>query len=165
VKRCTLSYLRKLKAVYDRFPTFDVWCISSESLGMHAWNRFGRPLPTEVVVRHFEKAIRDLGLDGVEVYPRFSRCLRRPFGTDYRTIIPAAHERAHYIDEYRGGLTCWLHQIQHFVNPSPHGERTSRDWQTKELCQVANIPRRSLAFDRQRPLGSVPSQQRRSQTM
>lgn len=118
-KRCTLSYLRKLKAIYDRFRTFDVWCISSESLGMHAWHRFDRPMPTEDVVRYFEKGIRDLGLDGVEVYPRFGRCLRRPFGADYRTIIPATHERACHIDKVRGGLTCWIEQIQHFVNPGP----------------------------------------------
>lgn len=152
VKRCTLSYLRKVRAVYDRFPAFDVWCISSESLGMHAWHRFRRPMPTEVVVEHYEKAVRDLGLDGVEVYPRYSRCLRRPFGADYRTIIPATHDRAPSIDKDRGGLTWWVEQIRHFVNPGP---RPSFDEILKALYasfvnQLRNWQRWKFNFKRHR---------------
>ena len=61
---------------------------SSATLGVHAWRRRRRPADTEATHAEVKARLGEIGLGHVEVHPMKGRCLRRPFGTDYKTITP-----------------------------------------------------------------------------
>ncbi len=96
-----LEHFKLLKRVYDHFPG-RVWCISSETLGLHAWKKHPSPMPSLVLHRENKQRLSAIGLGHIEAHPMPGRCLRRPFGADYRTITP------------NGVLTCWAQQLDFF---------------------------------------------------
>lgn len=82
----TVEHFHKLKAIYDAFPD-RVWCVSSDTLGVHAWERHELD-PSDDVHERQKRVLQRIGLGSTEVHPMQGRCLRRPFGVDYRTITP-----------------------------------------------------------------------------
>lgn len=84
----TVEHFHRLKLIYDAFPN-RVWCVSSDTLGVHAWERHDLAPSKEVHSRQ-KRVLQGIGLGSVEVHPMPGRCLRRPFGVDYRTITPSA---------------------------------------------------------------------------
>lgn len=96
-----LAHLKDLKVVYDNFPG-RLWCLSSESLGLHAWVRLARPTSTVRIQRGAIARLQKLGLTAAEAHPMFGRCLRRPFGKDYHTITD------------QGLLSDWWEQVDYF---------------------------------------------------
>ena len=101
-----LPYFQKLRKIYESFPE-RIWCISSETLGIHAWRKNQR-LQTTIEV-HTERKIhlKAIGLPDIEVYPMIGQCFRRPFGADYKTITP------------NGVFDDWLRQLEYFDGPKP----------------------------------------------
>jgi hypothetical protein len=81
----TLEHLQKIKRIYDHFPG-RIWCISSQTLGLHAWETFSAPVNTLKVHQAIKKQLDQIGMGDLEVHPMKGRCLRRPFGKDYYTI-------------------------------------------------------------------------------
>src|SRR5262249_47786930 len=106
VMRVSAPFLFALKTVHQQFPD-RIWAISSESLGIYAWTKYPRPRDTNLMRRQRLNQLRGLGLPEVEVFPDPSRCLRRPFGADYRTLTP------------NGVLTHWADQLAWFHQPGP----------------------------------------------
>ena len=96
-----LAHFRDLKAIYDRFPS-RIWCISSATLGVHVWRRRRKPADTEATHAEVKSSLEGIGLGHVEVHPMKGRCLRRPFGQDYKTITP------------EGVLEGWAEQVEYF---------------------------------------------------
>lgn len=101
-----VDHLKDLKVVYDHFPG-RLWCLSSESLGLHAWVRLARPISTVRIQRGAIARLQKLGLTAAEVHPMFGRCLRRPFGKDYHTITD------------QGLITGWWEQVDYFEKFTP----------------------------------------------
>jgi len=99
-----LSYFQKLKRIFDFFPD-RIWCISSDSLGMHIWGTHQRLKKTKDVHAERKVDLAAIGLEQIEVHPMFGRCFRRPFGKDYKTITP------------NGVIEKWQDQINFFNNP------------------------------------------------
>ena len=95
-----LEHFVTLKRIYDRFPR-RIWCISSLTLGIHAWKKHRLRLTKDV---HAETKLRleELGLGSVEVHPMSGRCIRRPFGRDYLVVTPD------------GILTMWQDQVNYY---------------------------------------------------
>ena len=81
-----LDHFKSMKRIYDTFPG-RVWCISSLTLGMHAWKSH-RLRPTDEVHTQTKMRLEEIGLGSVEVHPMPGRCFRRPFGRDYLVITP-----------------------------------------------------------------------------
>ena len=98
-----LEHFKLLKRVYDKFPG-RVWCISSETLGIHAWKKHSSPRPALNCHQSNKQLLAEIGLGNVESHPMPGRCFRRPFGADYRTITPD------------GVLTHWIAQLNYFEN-------------------------------------------------
>ncbi len=105
VVRPPLAYFQRLKTVHDRYPN-RIFCISSETLGIHAWAKLPKLVDTRQNAGWRRLELARLGAD-MEVHPNLERCLRRPFGSHYRTITPD------------GILTGWLDQIRYFDQPGP----------------------------------------------
>jgi hypothetical protein len=97
-------FWQRLKKLHQRYPQ-RVFCISSETLGIHAW-QFHQVLPVAVIQQQRKSELAQIGLN-LEVYPMKGRVFRRPFGTDYRTITN------------HGVLQQWRDQLHFFVNPEP----------------------------------------------
>lgn len=110
-----LEHFRTLKAIHDAFPA-RIWCISSATLGVHAWRKRRRPADTESTHAEVKARLGEIGLGHVEVHPMRGRCLRRPFGTDYKTITP------------EGVLDDWVEQVEYFEHDgrTPPFERVVR---------------------------------------
>ena len=95
-----LDHFRALKRLYDHFPV-RIWCISSLTLGVHAWASHGLR-ERQVVHRRVKRQLEAIGLGSVEVHPMQGRCLRRPFGRDYVTITP------------EGEVAPWQWQVDYY---------------------------------------------------
>ena len=96
-----LEHFKALKRVYDAFPG-RIWCISSETLGVHVWKKHPSPRPAFYCHQKNKQILANIGLGGIESHPMPGRCFRRPFGADYRTITPD------------GVLTHWIEQLNYF---------------------------------------------------
>jgi hypothetical protein len=122
-----LGHLRKLRLVYDHFPG-RVWCLSSATLGLHAWRKYPGPVDALQLHARTKDELRRLGLGAVEVHPMPGRCLRRPFGRDYATLTPAGPE------------ACWQGQVEYFesVAHTPPFERIAATLlaEVKELWRL-----------------------------
>lgn len=96
-----LEHFQTLKRLYDAFPG-RMWCISSETLGMHAWRVHDRPLDSLLLHERNKRVLASVGHPSIESHPMQGRCFRRPFGYDYRIITPD------------GILDSWLDQVPYF---------------------------------------------------
>lgn len=96
-----LDQFKLLKRVYDAFPG-RIWCISSETMGVHAWKKHDRLQPSVLLHRTNKNRLAGIGLPAVEAHPMPGRCLRRPFGDAYRTVTPT------------GVIADWIEQIEYF---------------------------------------------------
>ena len=101
-----LPYFQKLRKIYESFPE-RIWCISSETLGIHAWRKNQRLITTIEVHTERKNLLKAIGLEDIEVYPMIGQCFRRPFGADYKTITP------------NGVYDDWLRQLMYFDGPNP----------------------------------------------
>ncbi len=101
-----LPYFQKLRKIYESFPE-RIWCISSETLGVHAWKNHQRLQKTIEVHTRQKNDLAAIGLAYIEVHPMIGRCFRRPFGSDYKTITP------------NGVFDNWLWQLMYFDGPKP----------------------------------------------
>lgn len=101
-----LEHFQMLKRIYDAFPG-RIWCISSETLGIHAWKKHDRLFSTRRLHEKNKRILTGIGLPGIEAHPMPGRCFRRPFGADYSTITPD------------GVLTYWTEQVRFFENNGP----------------------------------------------
>ena len=99
----SLAHIKKLKKLYDQFPG-RVWCLSSETLGIHAWSYYETLQPLTAITAANKELLQQIGLKGIEVHPMEGRCFRRPFGVDYSTITP------------NGLITDWTEQVDYFTN-------------------------------------------------
>ena len=90
----------ELKRIYDEFPGH-IWCISSETLGLHVWEKYPRPVSVPDIHRSTRPRLKKIGVT-CEIHPMFGRCFRRPFGQDYATITEG------------GLLTNWIDQVELF---------------------------------------------------
>jgi hypothetical protein len=97
-----LAHFQKLKLIYDHFPN-RIWCISSETLGLHVWQQYGRLQKIQSIQAETKTELANIGLGSIEVHPMLGRPFRRPFGADYRTITN------------NGILTTWQDQLDYFV--------------------------------------------------
>jgi hypothetical protein len=101
-----LPYFQKLRKIYESFPD-RIWCISSETLGVHCWKKH-QTLQTTIEVHTRQKNdLAAIGLSNIEVHPMIGRCFRRPFGSDYKTIT------------CNGVYDDWREQLMHFDGPNP----------------------------------------------
>jgi hypothetical protein len=151
----TPGFLATVKTVYDAFPG-RLWAISSETLGVYAWQRYKRPQVTDRLRQYRLGQLRRLGLDEVEVFPDRSRCFRLPFGRDYRTITA------------EGVVTDWEEQLRFFdqwrdVTPPFSAIVTAlrdavvtqwRNWQHRGAGQLA-IPLDALVTQLREAIASV----------
>lgn len=96
-----LEHFQTLKRLYDAFPG-RMWCISSETLGIHAWRVHEHPVDSLALHHQNKRVLANIGLPTIEAHPMPGRCFRRPFGCDYRIITPD------------GILDSWLDQVQYF---------------------------------------------------
>jgi hypothetical protein len=96
-----LEHFKKLKVIYDAFPG-RIWCISSETLGIHAWKKHSYPQPSTNLHQFNKKILCDIGYASTESHPMPGRCLRRPFGDGYRTVMPT------------GTIEDWVKQVEYF---------------------------------------------------
>ncbi len=96
-----LEHFQTLKRLYDAFPG-RMWCISSETLGIHAWRVHEHPVDSLTLHHQNKRVLANIGLPTIEAHPMPGRCFRRPFGYDYRIITPG------------GVLDCWLDQVHYF---------------------------------------------------
>lgn len=104
VVRCPLEFVQKLYRFWSHFPG-RIWCISSETLGIHAWKKLPARRPLHGLHDTRRDQLAQVGLvyeSEVEIHPNPHRCLRRPFGLDYRTITDA------------GVLSDWREQVRFF---------------------------------------------------
>ena len=98
-----LEHLQAVKRLYDAFPGH-TWCVSSATLGLHAWEKLLRPLPIDAIQAGNRPRLREIGLGSTEIHPMFGRPFRRPFGEDYYTITDS------------GLLERWTDQLDYFGN-------------------------------------------------
>ena len=98
-----LSHIKKLKKLYDQFPE-RVWCISSATIGIHAWKHYKALQLLTAITAVNKELLHEIGLKSIEVHPMEGRCFRRPFGVDYSTITP------------NGLITDWKDQLDYFLN-------------------------------------------------
>ncbi len=63
----TVEHFHKLRVIYDAFPN-RVWCVSSDTLGVHAWERHDLDSSKEVHGRQ-KRVLQRIGLGSVEVHP------------------------------------------------------------------------------------------------
>lgn len=96
-----LKHFQTLKRLYDTFPG-RMWCISSETLGIHAWRVHEHPVDSLALHHQNKRVLANIGLPTIEAHPMPGRCFRRPFGYDYRIITPD------------GILDSWLDQVPYF---------------------------------------------------
>lgn len=96
-----LAHLQVVKRIYDAFPGH-VWCISSATLGLHAWQKLPRALTIDAIHAGDRPRLKKIGLGGTEIHPMFGRCFRRPFGQDYFTVSE------------KGMLENWVQQLDYF---------------------------------------------------
>ena len=96
-----LEHFQTLKRLYDAFPG-RMWCISSETLGIHAWRVHEHPVDSLTLHHQNKRVLTNIGLPHIEAHPMPGRCFRRPFGQDYRTVSPEAV------------LDSWLDQVEYF---------------------------------------------------
>lgn len=96
-----LDHFKRLKRVYDAFPG-RIWCISSETLGVHAWKKHDRLQPSLALHEKNKARLGGIGLPSIEAHPMQGRCLRRPFGDGYRTVTST------------GVLEDWIEQVEYF---------------------------------------------------
>lgn len=123
----TLEHLQKIKRIYDHFPD-RIWCISSQTLGLHAWETFSAPVNTLKVHRDTKQQLAQIGMGDLEVHPMKGRCLRRPFGKDYytidarspRTLIQPWQEQLEYFEMGYGPTV-------EFFGPSPQRTPSFQD--------------------------------------
>ena len=101
VMNIPLEHFKMLKRIYDHFPE-RIWCISSETLGIHAWKKHKYLQPTAVLHQINKTILANIGLAAIESHPMPGRCLRRPFGDGYRTIKPT------------GTIEDWVRQVEYF---------------------------------------------------
>lgn len=111
VVRIPLERFVELKRLYDEFPGH-VWCISSETLGLHLWEKFPRPVTIEDIHRATRPRLKKIGIT-CEIHPMCGRCFRRPFGQDYATIIEGGPAIAGNRSS-TGLLTNWMKQLDYF---------------------------------------------------
>ena len=98
VVRMPLEHFIELKRIYDEFPGH-IWCISSETLGLHVWEKYPRPVSVPDIHRATRPRLKRIGII-CEIHPMLGRCFRRPFGQDYATITEG------------GLLTNWIDQLE-----------------------------------------------------
>lgn len=103
IVRLPLEHLQLLKRIYDAFPK-RIWCISSETLGVHAWRLHAHPQSSMYLHSQNKYRLAEIGLPSIEAHPMPGRCFRRPMGADYRTITP------------NGILETWIDQLEYFEN-------------------------------------------------
>lgn len=96
-----LDHFKRLKRIYDAFPG-RIWCISSETLGIHAWKKHASPQPAIQLHQQNKNCLAGIGEASTESHPMPGRCLRRPFGDGYRTITPT------------GICEDWIEQVEYF---------------------------------------------------
>jgi|GEM_PF-3052323 len=96
-----LEHFKMLKRIYDNFPR-RIWCISSETLGIHAWRKHKYPQPSGHLHQINKQVLANICLASIESHPMSGRCLRRPFGDGYRTITPT------------GTIEDWVKQVEYF---------------------------------------------------
>ena len=101
VTRIPLQRFRELKRIYDEFPEH-IWCISSETLGLHVWEKLPVPVPISDIHRANRPRLKRIGVNVPEIHPMFGRCFRRPFGPDYATVTDNSL------------LTNWIDQLDYF---------------------------------------------------
>jgi hypothetical protein len=111
-----LSHLKTIKSIYDHFPN-RIWCVSSLTLGLHAWIVYKHPKPTLMIHEATKQELASIGLGQIEVHPMPGRGQRRPFGQGYVTITP---ERP---------LTSWWRQHDYFEN----------DRRSPPFCQIVRV--------------------------
>ena len=111
-----LEHFQLLKRVYDAFPD-RIWCVSSETLGVHAWRLHRRPVSSGKLHAENKERLSGIGLAEIEAHPMPGRCLRRPFGADYGTITP------------HGVLEHWTDQLDYF-------ERDARTPTFVQVCRA-----------------------------
>lgn len=100
-----LAHFQKLKRIYDCFPN-RIWCISSETLGLHIWSKNNRLKKLKDLYRDRKVDLASIGMEKTEVHPMIGRCFRRPFGKDYRTISS------------KGIIDKWQDQLAYFDDPN-----------------------------------------------
>ena len=81
----TLDHLKAVKRIYNAFPNH-IWCISSGTLGLHAWEKLPGPQPIHLIQSINKAKLNNIDLGKTEVHPMPGRPFRRPFGQDYYTI-------------------------------------------------------------------------------
>ena len=96
-----LEHFKMLKRIYDALPG-RIWCISSETLGIHAWKKHKYPQPSGHLHQINKQILADIGFASIESHPMPGRCLRRPFGDGYRTVTPT------------GTIEDWGKQVEYF---------------------------------------------------
>jgi len=96
-----LDHFKLLKRVYDAFPG-RIWCISSETLGVHGWKKHDRLQPSVLLYQNNKARLAGISLPSIEAHPMPGRCLRRPFGDGYRTITS------------NGVIEDWIEQVEYF---------------------------------------------------
>lgn len=123
-----VDHFKTMKRIYENFPG-RIWCISSETLGIHAYQRYSRPLPMAKLHRATRLQLERIGLGGIEVHPMPGRCLRRPFGEDYTTITPD------------GVLDCWTDQLDYFEHDgrTPKFHQIAKALMDRVLQQVRSF--------------------------
>jgi hypothetical protein len=139
VVRIPLDRFMELKRIYDGFPGH-VWCISSETLGLHLWEKYPQPVAVADIHKFNRPKLKRLGITAWEIHPMLGRCFRRPFGQDYHTITE------------RGLLSNWIDQLTFFERdastPSfPAIVRELRDmllaqWDMYDRCRGPSRDRR-----------------------
>ena len=123
--RIPLDRLLELRRLYDEFPNRR-WCISSATLGLHAWENLSRPAAISDIHRAGRPHLKKIGLGTLEIHPMVGRCLRRPFGEDYFTITDGDL------------LSNWTDQLVFFEHPiTPSFESIYRVLKEKMLGQWA----------------------------
>lgn len=144
VVRCPLAFVQKLHRFWTHFPN-RVWCISSETLGIHAWLKKLRPEAVSTLHDRRRRHLDHAGLayeTEVEVHPNPTRCHRRPFGVHYRIITD------------HGVLTDWREQVRYFHGfrgPAPSFDAIVNALGQAVAAQWANWERHGDTRRRVRP--------------
>ena len=136
-----IAHYQMIKKVYDQFPG-RVWCISSRTLGLHAWH-WHKLQQLDDVHLEIKAGLEQIDCGHIEVHPMHGRCFRRPFGEDYITITP------------EGSLHLWQDQVNYYE----HDFRTpSFEQIVREMVRVSEREyRECLYHDSSRDIEVVPS--------
>jgi hypothetical protein len=135
VVRIPLQRFQEFKRLYDEFPGH-VWCISSETLGLHVWEKLPMPMPIPDIHQATRPRLERIGLNVPEIHPMFGRCFRRPFGQDYFTITEG------------GLLTNWIDQLNVF-----EGQDTTPSFSAIYQALRGRLLAQWNRYDRSRLLG------------